>query len=120
MAEGTERGDARNHWRGGSLQQEIHRLVHDAVAQAFAEAEAQRPAPLPVAVSVAEAARLISVGETTIDTLIDNGRLRLLDLGGTRRRCIPTVALFGLDPQYRAGLAEIDRIRSGFAIEGDK
>ncbi len=94
------------------LDEQIHHVVADAVTAALTEVAAGRPAPYPVAVGVTQAATLLSVSPDTIRRLIANGRLRTLDLG-TKRRLIPTVALFELDPGF--GPTHAERL---FAIGG--
>lgn len=76
-------------------------LIRQALLEVLAGRQLDRPAPYPIAVGVDKAAELISVSPDTIWTLVNNGTLRTLDLGGVNRTLIPTLALFELDPAVR-------------------
>lgn len=76
-------------------------MIRSAMTEALTQAKLAQPAPYPVAVSVDGAAELLSVSTGTIWKLVRSGRLRTMDLEGSKRVLIPTVALFELDPGYK-------------------
>lgn len=70
--------------------------------RALARRDASRPEPYPIGASIAESARLLSVGEDKVRSLLRAGRIRRLDLGDNdtpgSRVVIATLSLFELDP----------------------
>ncbi len=93
-----------------NLQDDLRRLVADAVRSELAAAQVERPAPYPVAVSITQAAELLSTSASTIRRMLASGRLRQVDLGDIDLIRIPTVALFELDPEYTRSLNDVQLI----------